>query len=85
MLLALVLTDVGFGLLTRVVPQLNVFAVGLPIKVIVGMILIGVSLPLVGTWVQRELERSVGSALQSLRVAAIPAVPSAPVFAPKAV
>lgn len=68
-LLALTLADVGFGLLTRVVPQLNVFAVGLPVKVIVGMILIGVSLPLVGTWVQRELERSVGAALQSLRVA----------------
>ncbi|MDO9352796.1 MAG: flagellar biosynthetic protein FliR [Solirubrobacteraceae bacterium] len=67
-MLALVLADVGFGLLTRVVPQLNVFAVGLPIKVIVGMLLIGISLPLVGTWVERELERSVGAALQSLRV-----------------
>ncbi len=68
-LLALVLADVGFGVLTRVVPQLNVFAVGLPIKVLVGMLLIGISLPLVGTWVQRELERSVGAALQSLRIA----------------
>lgn len=68
-LLALVLTDVGFGLVTRVVPQLNVFAVGLPVKVLVGMLLIGVSLPLVGSWIQTELERSVGAALQSLRVA----------------
>jgi flagellar biosynthetic protein FliR len=67
-LLALVLTDVGFGLVTRVVPQLNIFSVGLPVKVIVGLILIGVSMPLVGTWVQRELEQSVGAALQSLRV-----------------
>lgn len=68
-LLALVLTDVGFGLVTRVVPQLNVFAVGLPVKVLVGMILIGVTLPLVGGWVTRELEQSVGAALRSLRVA----------------
>ncbi|MBJ7471513.1 MAG: flagellar biosynthetic protein FliR [Solirubrobacteraceae bacterium] len=68
-LLALVLADVGFGLVSRVVPQLNVFAVGLPIKVIVGMLLIGVSLPLVGTWVQSELEQSVGSALRTLRIA----------------
>lgn len=68
-LLALTLADVGFGLVSRVVPQLNVFAVGLPIKVLVGMILIGVTLPLVGTWVQGELEQSVGAALRSLRVA----------------
>lgn len=68
-MLALTLTDVGFGLVSRVVPSLNVFAVGLPIKVLVGMILIGVTLPLVGTWVQGELEQSVGAALRTLRVA----------------
>lgn len=68
-LLALVLTDVGFGLVTRVVPQLNVFAVGLPTKVLVGMLLVGVTLPAVGGWVEQELQRSVSAALQSLRVA----------------
>ncbi len=68
-ILALVLTDVGFGLVTRVVPQLNVFAVGLPVKVLVGMLLIGITLPLVGSWLQQELERSVSTALQTLRIA----------------
>lgn len=68
-LLALVLADAGFGLVTRVVPQLNVFAVGLPVKIIVGLLLIGVSLPLVAPWVSRELEQSVSLALRSLRVA----------------
>jgi flagellar biosynthesis protein FliR len=68
-LLALVLTDAGFGLVTRVVPQLNIFSVGLPTKILVGMLLIGITFPLVGPWVERELERSVGAALQSLRVA----------------
>ncbi len=67
-LLALILADAGFGLVTRVVPQLNIFSIGLPVKVIVGMLLIGITMPLVGTWVERELERSVASALQSLRV-----------------
>jgi flagellar biosynthesis protein FliR len=67
-LLALILADAGFGLVTRVVPQLNIFSIGLPVKVLVGMLLIGISLPLVGSWVERELERSVGTALQSLRV-----------------
>lgn len=68
-LLALVLTDAGFGLVTRVVPQLNIFSVGLPTKILVGMLLIGITFPLVAPWVERELERSVGAALQSLRVA----------------
>jgi hypothetical protein len=39
------------------------------VKVLVGMLLIGVSLPLVGTWVTNQLEQSVSAALQSLRVA----------------
>ncbi|MFT4034981.1 MAG: flagellar biosynthetic protein FliR [Patulibacter sp.] len=67
-LLALILADAGFGLVSRVVPQLNIFSVGLPVKVIVGLLLLGVTLPLFGTWVQRELERSVSAALHSLRV-----------------
>ncbi|MEH3055275.1 MAG: flagellar biosynthetic protein FliR [Patulibacter minatonensis] len=67
-MLALILTDAGFGLVTRVAPQMNIFSVGLPTKILVGMLLIGITLPLVGTWVERELERSVAAALQSLRV-----------------
>jgi flagellar biosynthesis protein FliR len=67
-LLALVLTDVAFGLVTRVVPQLNVFAVGLPAKVIVGLVLVGASLPFVGGFLSRELEASVSTALGSLGV-----------------
>jgi flagellar biosynthetic protein FliR len=68
-LLALVITDAAFGVVSRVVPQLNVFAVGFPAKVTVGLILIGASLPFVAGWVGDELQRSVGTALQSLRVA----------------
>ena len=39
-LLAVVITDVAFGVVTRVVPQLNVFAVGFPVKVVVGMLVV---------------------------------------------
>ncbi len=67
-LLALVLTDAAFGLTTRVVPQLNVFAVGLPAKVLVGMVIIGASLPFVGGFLSQELEASVETALLSLGV-----------------
>jgi flagellar biosynthesis protein FliR len=68
-LLALVITDAAFGVVSRVVPQLNVFAVGFPAKVTVGLILIGATLPFVAGWVGDELQRSVGTALQSLKVA----------------
>lgn len=67
-LLALVITDVAFGVVSRVVPQLNVFAVGFPAKVAVGLVLIGVTLPFVAGWLGDELQRSVGAALSSLRV-----------------
>ena len=67
-LLAVLVTDAGFGMVSRVVPQLNVFQVGFPSKVLVGLLLIGVSLPFVGGWLASELQTDVGLALHSLRV-----------------
>ena len=67
-LIALVLTDAAFGLVSRVVPQMNVFAVGFPVKVIVGIVVVAASLPFVGNWIGDELQASVGQALQALRV-----------------
>jgi flagellar biosynthetic protein FliR len=68
-LIAVVLCDVAFGLVSRVVPQLNVFAVGFPAKVTVGLVLVGASLPFVAGWLGDELQSSVSSALQTLKVA----------------
>jgi flagellar biosynthetic protein FliR len=68
-LLALVLTDAAFGLVSRVVPQLNVFGVGFPIKLIVGLVLIGVTLPYVGGWLADQVQVSVSQALHTLKVA----------------
>jgi len=64
--LAIVITDAAFGVVSRVVPQLNVFAVGFPAKVTVGLLIIGVSLPFTAGWMADELNRSVSTALQSL-------------------
>ncbi|HUR84457.1 MAG TPA: flagellar biosynthetic protein FliR [Solirubrobacteraceae bacterium] len=66
--LAIVITDAAFGIVSRVVPQLNVFAVGFPAKVAVGLLMIGVSLPFAAGWMADELERSVSTALQSIQV-----------------
>jgi flagellar biosynthetic protein FliR len=68
-LVAALLTDVAFGLVSRVMPQLNVFAVGFPAKVTVGLVLVGASLPFVAGWLSDELQGSVSAALRTLRVA----------------
>jgi flagellar biosynthetic protein FliR len=68
-LLAILITDAGFGMVSRVVPQLNVFQVAFPTKVLVALVLIGVSLPFVGGWLATELQTDVGVALRSIRVA----------------
>jgi flagellar biosynthetic protein FliR len=67
-ILALILTDAAFGMVSRVVPQLNVFQVGFPAKVVVGLILIGATLPFVAGWMGDQLQQDVGAALQTLRV-----------------
>ena len=36
-LVALVITDAAFGLVARAVPQMNVFVVGMPAKILVGL------------------------------------------------
>jgi flagellar biosynthetic protein FliR len=68
-MLALILTDAAFGVVSRVVPQLNVFAVGFPAKVVVGLLLVAATLPFVAGWISGELQQDVGAALQAIRVA----------------
>ena len=67
-ILALILTDAAFGIVSRVVPQLNVFSVGFPAKVVVGVFLMGITMPFVVAWLSDELERSVSTALRTLQV-----------------
>jgi flagellar biosynthetic protein FliR len=66
-LLALVITDAALGVVSRVVPQLNVFAVGFPAKVAVAVLILGASLPFAAGWLSDELQRSVSTALETLR------------------
>ncbi|HEX4465988.1 MAG TPA: flagellar biosynthetic protein FliR, partial [Solirubrobacteraceae bacterium] len=68
-LIALLITDVAFGVVSRVVPQLNVFAVGFPTKVAVALFVVGASLPFIGNWINDQLSTSVASALGALHVA----------------
>lgn len=47
--IVLIIVNISLGLLARVAPQMNVFVVGLPIQIGIGLIMILVSLPLFGT------------------------------------
>jgi flagellar biosynthetic protein FliR len=68
-LAALLITDVAFGVVSRVVPQMNIFAVGFPTKVAVAMLVVAASLPFVAGWISGQLSESVGAALGALHVA----------------
>jgi flagellar biosynthetic protein FliR len=65
-LIALIIVDAAFGVVSRVVPQMNIFAVGFPAKMIVGLTLIGASLPFVSGFIADQLQLSVAQAVAAL-------------------
>jgi flagellar biosynthetic protein FliR len=62
-ILALLITDVAFGMVSRIVPQLNVFGVGFPMKVGVAMLVVAASLPFLGSFMSQQIANAVGTAL----------------------
>ncbi len=55
---ALFLVNVMLGLMARVAPQMNVFIVGFPIQITVGLVMLIVSLPLLGAVVPSLIDTS---------------------------
>jgi flagellar biosynthesis protein FliR len=53
-LLVLLLTNAALGVLARTIPQLNVFVVGFPVNVGVGLIVLGASLPFTFRFLAQE-------------------------------
>ncbi|MFD0711286.1 flagellar biosynthetic protein FliR [Paenibacillus sp. GCM10027626] len=45
LVVAMFLTDVGLGFLARTAPQFNVFVIGIPLKILVGFLLLGMLMP----------------------------------------
>ncbi|HQU15074.1 MAG: flagellar biosynthetic protein FliR [Chromatiales bacterium 21-64-14] len=45
---SLILVNLAFGMVTRAAPQMNIFAVGFPVTILVGFVLVLVTLPMVG-------------------------------------
>ena len=46
--IALFIANIALGLMARVAPQMNVFAVGFPLQITIGLLMIAVSVPLLG-------------------------------------
>jgi flagellar biosynthetic protein FliR len=62
---ALLLADIGLGFLARTVPQMNIFILGLPIKLALGFFVLTVALPLTVDMIYEYLEPWIGFALSS--------------------
>lgn len=43
---AMLLSDILLGILTRTIPQMNVFVVGMPLKILIGLLIICITIPL---------------------------------------
>lgn len=64
----LALVDVGLGVLGRAVPQLNLLLLGMPLKVLVGLFLMLVSMPLVVMAVEGTIVGGLSGMLQPFLV-----------------
>ena len=60
---AVLLTDIAFGLVSRAVPQINVFFLGLPLKVLVGLTLLSLALPGTMTAMGVQIENGIQNML----------------------
>ena len=67
-LIAVTITDAAFGIVSRVSPQMNVFAVGLPAKIIVALLILGASLPFVAGYLDDALKTGISDSLKSIQV-----------------
>jgi flagellar biosynthetic protein FliR len=61
---AILLADVGLGFLARTVPQMNIFVLGLPLKIALGFFVLMVDLPVTVEIMAEQMERYVEFALR---------------------
>lgn len=61
--IALLVADAAFALVSRAAPQMNVFTLGIPAKILLGFGVAAASLPFIAVHVRDDLARAVVSAL----------------------
>jgi len=62
-LTAVLMTNIAFGVITRAAPQLNIFAVGFPVTILVGFVFLLLGLPTFLTTLRRFLEAALEQSL----------------------
>ncbi|MCU7931506.1 MAG: flagellar biosynthetic protein FliR [Candidatus Thiodiazotropha sp. (ex Codakia rugifera)] len=65
---AMLMVNMGMGVVMRAAPQLNIFSIGFPITMLLGFVLIWVTLPNVFTVFNELLDEAFQHLMQSLRV-----------------
>jgi len=63
---SIMLADIGLGFLARTVPQMNIFVLGLPLKVGLGFFVLWMVLPLIVDILYENMERYIEFALRSV-------------------
>ena len=64
---ALFLTTVAFGVAARAVPQMNIFFVAMPLKILVGLLFLGFSLPYMSSFMKSVFVGLESSIIHLLR------------------
>ena len=73
---ALLITNVALGILTRAAPQLNIFGIGFPVTLGVGLLVISLILPYLGTPIQNLFNQGIEAAQPAARRRRARAAPS---------
>lgn len=64
---ALLITNMAIGIMTRAAPQLNIFAVGFPLTLMVGFALLYLTIPLIMPLLERVLQGGIAASMQILQ------------------
>jgi len=64
LLAALLITNLALGVLTRAAPQLNIFAIGFPLTILMGILVMVMSMPYFAPVFEREITEGFGAMLQ---------------------
>jgi flagellar biosynthetic protein FliR len=65
-LAALLITNIALGILTRAAPQLNLFAVGFPITLVIGFFVLALSMPYFSPLLDRLIQEGLGTMMINL-------------------
>jgi len=75
---AILIVNVALGILTRAAPQLNIFGIGFPITLGVGLLTLSIALPYLGTPIVNLFNEGIEAGRRIPRAAAERVPPTAP-------